>query len=509
MKTLTTVKQLERLKEKGINVSRSNKDVLSKYSYFQLINAYKSLFVDDVKTIIDIKEDIRNGRLHEYYCKAFGIHKKFINDNQGIYTRILKILKKKYMLNCLDTELEVAIQDIDYVHHVYKNNVDIEDFVRILKFEHRMRAILMKYVLIIEENLKNTLCTYLNDINAENDFLLNISNYDLSNPEFSIKSLGQSMNIIRDNKSLPLNRKIEQQLLPSYWITIHASTLNSVIRTIQNLKKDHFEKIKKEIFKKFCDTTCFSAMNDNEIVMNSGYFFYQLLSVGDFRNQLAHNNPMYQYNLKNSSMKLFPNIQYNYPFPSSKWKRPNETEEVFKRRQTSEKTSKVVSNLRLMQSTFGVDAFNSRTTNVNIDLSYVIYLVNKMISVLDENNTLAEELRDLYYDFGITSFDYDNPYSSLRTTDYYNLLSELEETTNSIRLLDVRDINDAINNGTAHTRLLQSANVKYATHIKDLDKILQKLKSVEEKRTRTYELFEFNDEYKKYTGIDSVFIRNL
>lgn len=508
MKTLTTSEQLLRIRQKGITVSRSDNEVLSNYSYFQLINAYKSLFISGIKSIDCIKEDIDTNQRFDYYCKVFNINKNMVKDNDDLYRRVLLSLKKKYLFECVDSEIKSSLERIDYIHHVYHTDANIKDFIRILKFEHRLRAILMKYVLIIEENIKNILCTYLNDIGAENDFLLNISNYNLSNPNRSVTSLGKTMNIIRDNKSLPLNRKIEQQLLPSYWITIHASTLNGVIRTIQNLKPEHFKQIQIEIYRKFSDPQCYKLLPPTEVERKSNSFFYQLISVGDFRNQLAHNNPIYQYNVQDSSLKFFPAIKYSYPKPNlKKWN--NESVVDFELRQKRQITGIVVSNLRLFQSTFGRDWFNTRTNDVDINLSYLIYLVNKIVTVLDSNNTLSTELRELYFDFGITNYEFDDLTTSYKSRELQKLLSDLQTNLEDIQEIDVRDIIPVVNNGSPYVRLLQSTNLKYKNSIKESVDTLNKIKEMGVEKDRSYELFKFNNIYKRYTGIDGVFLRRL
>lgn len=56
MNVLKTQKQYERLSCKGINTSRNSKKTFLKYNYFNLINAYKPLFVKEAKTISDIKK---------------------------------------------------------------------------------------------------------------------------------------------------------------------------------------------------------------------------------------------------------------------------------------------------------------------------------------------------------------------------------------------------------------------------------------------------------------------
>ena len=49
------------LETKNIKFKNGEKTKFNSYSYYQVINAYKSLFVSDVETIDDIYNNINNG----------------------------------------------------------------------------------------------------------------------------------------------------------------------------------------------------------------------------------------------------------------------------------------------------------------------------------------------------------------------------------------------------------------------------------------------------------------
>ena len=90
MKTIKTVKQIDRLKQKNINC-KGNADVFDKYSYFQLVNAYKPIFASDVMNIDEIKHEVMNGGPKlDLIAKNFNLHNK--ND----YVSILVRLNDKY-----------------------------------------------------------------------------------------------------------------------------------------------------------------------------------------------------------------------------------------------------------------------------------------------------------------------------------------------------------------------------------------------------------------------------
>ena len=89
-------------------------------------------------------------------------------------------------------ELKDKVKGIKYYNHLYSNKVIYSDFVRIYKFEHELRNVLLRYTLIIEESLKNILVSYLNCIEAKDTFLTDINQYDTSP-----KNITNSINSIK------------------------------------------------------------------------------------------------------------------------------------------------------------------------------------------------------------------------------------------------------------------------------------------------------------------------
>lgn len=69
----------ENLRQKGIQVGKGDRKYIQNYSYYQIINAYKPLFIRDVKTIDDIYDDLINGRLVNKYLEIY--NKKTIQVN--------------------------------------------------------------------------------------------------------------------------------------------------------------------------------------------------------------------------------------------------------------------------------------------------------------------------------------------------------------------------------------------------------------------------------------------
>ena len=60
MNTNSTNKLIEILERKQIKFEKGEKALFRKYSYYQVVNAYKSLFIQDIEQIDTIRNNILN-----------------------------------------------------------------------------------------------------------------------------------------------------------------------------------------------------------------------------------------------------------------------------------------------------------------------------------------------------------------------------------------------------------------------------------------------------------------
>ena len=60
LETNSTSKLIKNLERKGISFEFGEKQLFKKYNYYQVINAYKNLFVADVENIDKIRKNIQN-----------------------------------------------------------------------------------------------------------------------------------------------------------------------------------------------------------------------------------------------------------------------------------------------------------------------------------------------------------------------------------------------------------------------------------------------------------------
>ena len=73
MNTNSTNKLIEILELKQIKFDKGEKSLFRKYSYYQVINAYKNLFVKDIEYIDTIRSNILQNKNIEFYKNVFKI----------------------------------------------------------------------------------------------------------------------------------------------------------------------------------------------------------------------------------------------------------------------------------------------------------------------------------------------------------------------------------------------------------------------------------------------------
>ena len=502
METNSTAKLIKNLERKGIAFDFGEKQLFKKYDYYQVINAYKNLFVIDALNIDKIRKNIQNNIDIDRYKQYYGINSNcFGND---LFKEICKKIIKKYGLeydkNMSVKTLVAEIKRIDYIHHIYAEGTKYGDFVRLYKFEHELRLLLLRYTLIIEENMKNLFVSTLNDTEKINaNFLSDINNYNTSDAS-SKKSL-ETLKLIIDKQgnkhSKPIQRKRKQNITVPYWILINELAMNQTYKAISNLKPElerkvfqkcvnHFTKLNLDIFDS--NKSEKDLKKENRLINSFKIILYY---IGKFRNMLAHNQPIYSYNIKDCSMCNFPKINYEYPSSSKKELTRDEQYKI---------NASMMYNL---QKFFGVDKFNSRNLMVNIDLSWMIYVIYKIISTIDKNTKFYEELRKIYIKYNIVLTEYE--YEVTNCQLYEELLLELQKLYDID--LKVDEIINRIEHDKTYKTMLKSNETKIKKKLKDIHKISKKI--VVKRIKSKYGLFPRNQTYKKYTNIDASFFSQI
>lgn len=502
METNTTSKLINNLMRKGIVFNRGERELFKKYDYYQVINAYKNLFIVDVEDIEKIQQNIFNNIDVERYKSYYGIKSNITGHD--LFKEICKRITKKYGLeynkNMSIKTLVSEIKSINYIHHIYATGTKYNDFVRMYKFEHELRLLLLRYTLIIEENMKNLFISTLNDCEEINaNFLSDINNYNTvdANNNNSLETLKLIIDKQGNRHSKPIQRKRQQNIVVPYWILINELAMNQTYRAINNLKPElerkifqkcvnHFTKLDLNVFDKNKPTTIINA--EHKLINGFKTILYY---IGDFRNMLAHNQPIYSYNIKDCSLCNFPNINYEYPSSSNKKLKQHDQHKIN------------ADMMYKLQKFFGVDSFNSRNLQVNIDLSWIIYVIYKIIHTIDNNTKFYDELRKIYIKYNIVLTEYE--YKMVNCQQYGNLLSKLQELYNLN--LKTNEISSRIEQGLTYKSMLKNNETTLKRIKKEINKSANQMKV--EKIGSKYNLFPSNQKYKEYTNIDVSFFNQI
>ena len=490
------------LEAKNIKFQNGEKTKFNNYSYYQVINAYKSLFVSGVETIEDIYNNINAGIKIGEYKASFGI-----TSNADIFREICRKICKKYGLKYSPTIKDVLLKEniskIDYVHHIYSPNTQYGDFIRMYKFEHELRNMLLKYTLIIEESIKNIFIKHLNnnsDIKA--NFLSDINNYDTSNGNNgSLDTLKLILEKQKNRHSKPIQRKRKQDITVPYWILINELTMNETYNVIQNLKPEisilifqdclnHFTRKKVDINAK--TKTRKQIKNEKGLIIS---FRTLIKYIGLFRNMLAHNQPIYCYNHKNYSLINYPTMSYDIPWVSIK-NNSNLTEIV----QQHKINSVTMYDLEIF---FGQDKYNANNSCRDINLSFMIYIIYKIISYIDKNTKFYEELIALYKKYSII-LDL-NELQVSDSTSVENLLNEIEKL--NMLELDYNEIINSIDNHNAYKQTLRTFIRDFKATKRKINILANKIKI--KKIKSKYKPFPVAIRYTNYTGIDKKYFEDI
>lgn len=496
MKSYTNIKLKKKLQNKGIQLDTKKKKLFDKYSYYQVINAYKNIFSTNIENIDDIENNIKKGIDIDRYLKNYNID--LYDNNEHLFRKIKIKICQKYGIQYKNTdsndELKRKIKSIDYYNHLYSKKVYYSDFIRMYKFEHELRNVLLRYTLIIEESLKNVFVSYLNNIEAKDNFLTDINQYETGqkNINHAIDSIKKVFDKQTNKYSNPIKRKNSQDLTVPYWIIVNELTLGETIRIIINLKEEHKRNILENCINYFTDLNLshrdIFTKEEKERYYNYINAMREILNIiGNFRNNLAHNQPIYNFNVKEFYSSKYNKV--NYSLPTAKT--------------TKEQYILNTKYMSYFANFFGTDKYNSFAGNTNIDLSWIIYIIYKLIKHLDKNTSIYTELTYVYQKYNIILTP--RKIAINKYNLYEDMLNKLEEYSKLD--FNILEISDKYDNKMPIKQNLISLNKKINDMKMDMKKLLEK--NLNDNDCLKYTHFLFDKNYTKYTGIDKKFFDKL
>lgn len=463
---------LEHLLSKGVIFRDEDKESFKNSDYFQVVNGYKRLFVERCETIDEMIDNIDKGIDIERYSNEFSA-----GDVRDPLILKESIVDQIYARRCPDgirltlEEKKKDISDTRFKHHVYISGSTFADFRRMFDFEHELRAVLLKYVLVIEDSIKRIFISYLNDNDRPEDYLLDIKNYKrpANGRDFGIQSLKKVLDILGNNKSAPIKRKNEQGLPAPYWVVINEMTLNQTFETIKNLKEDDSNKIFESILRAF---TPFEEEIDSELARA---FQNAIHYLAEFRNVLAHNAPVYSYNVSYDSFGATKDPVYEVPKPQKPSGSGDDQDKI---------CAIFLSHIAKL---YGADTYNSGGNAVHINLSMMIYLLSRIMKRLRPDTNFGNEVRSIYLKYKIIITNSDELFINGKNIE--PLLSALDELRSAYE-----HAQEAPNEKETSTR-----NDGLVKAVSETLKEYKKLKCPA--GMPRYGSFIRTDNYKKYTGV--------
>lgn len=467
---------LDHLQSKGVIFRDEDVESFKNSDYFQVVNGYKRLFVERCETIDEMIDNIDKGIDIERYANEFSAGD--VRDPLSLKELIVDQIYARRCPggNCLSLEeKKVAISDTRFKHHVYISGSTFADFRRMFDFEHELRAVLLKYVLVIEDSIKRIFISYLNDNNRPEDYLLDIKNYKrpANGRDFGIQTLKKVLDILGNNKSAPIKRKNEQGFPAPYWVVINEMTLNQTFETIKNLNEDDSNKIFESILRAL---TPYQGIIDPDLAQA---FQNAIHYLAEFRNVLAHNSPVYSYNVSYDSFGAKQDPAYVLPNVIPKAK--DEADFIFRQKRIA------ASFLARIGKLYGADKYNSGGNAVHINLSMMIYLLSQIMRRLRPDTNFGNEVRSIYFKYKIILTNSDEFF--INGENIEPLLSSLDELRNAYE-----DAQDSPNE--------KETNRRKDGILKAVSETLEEYKKLKYPAGMPrYGSFPRTDNYKKYTGV--------
>lgn len=161
-----------------------------------------------------------------------------------------------------------------------------------------------------------------------------------------------------------------------------------------------------------------------------------LCYLGDFRNMLAHNQPIYCYNVLKYNINGKPKFEYELPVANPDYKDKNGNKVSVEKQQINIMGSLMNS----LREYFGSDNFNSNNST-KLDLSKIVYILYKMLKHIDLNTNFYHELIKIYSKYNIvlnnSKTEVENPKQIYELKDIIVELSKYDmETSQFIEKID-------------------------------------------------------------------------
>lgn len=179
---------------------------------------------------------------------------------------------------------------------VYKQGTTFEYVYGLYSFDRNIRAILMRYCLLMEASLKAKIAYHFSSAYKQNFSYLDINNFDGSNPKSVTKLISTLSSVITTNTDQTTNNKQFYHYLDKHkelplWVLVTKMTLGNTIHFYYNMKPSEKQKVINDFvaaYERDYKTKINLSLVQQEAIVSNMFGF-----IGAFRNYCAHQERIY------------------------------------------------------------------------------------------------------------------------------------------------------------------------------------------------------------------------
>ena len=219
-------------------------------------------------------------------------------------SKAIDILKKEGYYNIINGYKEIFLDEplskqmgMDY----YKNGTTFNHIYALYDFDREIRAIILKYILKMESSLKTKVSYYFSERYKQNFNYLDINNFDNQNPQKITKLIARLSSVITQNSEQKdqggqFYHYLDKHKELPLWVLTTKMTLGEIFHFFGALEIS----IKDKIVNEFIDTFKKEYSIKNNIILSNKYecFLAIFYFINEFRNICAHEERLYNVIIK-------------------------------------------------------------------------------------------------------------------------------------------------------------------------------------------------------------------
>lgn len=240
-------------------------------------------------------------------------------------SKAMRILEKEGYYNIINGYKDIFLDDsatITTGDDRYKSGTTFDHIYALYDFDRNLRWILIKYILKMETSIKTKIAYIFSETYRQNFSYLDINNFDSSNPQKTTKLIAAISNVIKNNSERTRGGQIYHYLnkykeLP-LWVLIKKMTLGETYHFFDALQTSMKADVVKNCIKEYERTysICLSPQIQNTTAVLTNVFRF----INQFRNICAHEERLFNTVVKDRYNHIPHIIHFHkarpYPFKS-------------------------------------------------------------------------------------------------------------------------------------------------------------------------------------------------